>query len=231
MAETLTIDFSVPVPLFPLPQCVLLPHATIPLHIFEPRYRQMVKDALDSRGLIAMASFDNKDWKSLYDGSPTLREHICLGYIIRHESLTGGKYNILLQGVCRARITKEIEADTLYRQALIEPTERRPPLLEIDLVDQRESLEALLADPLLKELTSVNAIHNWLTSEIPTSALIDLATMTMCESTEQRYSLLAEPDVLARAEWLEKLLRQTRHTLKLAQNFRPKDCPDGVNLN
>lgn len=231
MAETLTIDFSEPVPLFPLPQCVLLPHATIPLHIFEPRYRAMVKDVLDSRGLLAMASFSDDDWKAEYEGSPTLREHVCLGYVVRHESLADGKYNILLQGVCRARIAEEVEADTPYRQALLEPTEPRPPLMEIDLVDHRESLETLLADPLLKELTTVNAIHNWLTSEIPTAALIDLATMTMCESTEQRYSLLSEPDVLARAAWLERLLKQTRRTLKVAQQFRPKDCADGVNLN
>ena len=54
MAQTVTIDFSQPVPLFPLPGCMLLPHATVPLHIFESRYRDMVGDVLDGAGLIAM---------------------------------------------------------------------------------------------------------------------------------------------------------------------------------
>jgi Lon protease-like protein len=230
MTETLTIDFSEPVPLFPLPQCVLLPHGTIPLHIFEPRYRRMVADAIDSRGLIAMASFADDGWKLDYEGRPALREHVCLGYVVRHESLPEGRYNILLQGVCRARIVEEVESKP-YRRALLEPTEPRPPVMEIDLVDHRESLEGLLGDPLLKELASVSAIHNWLTSEVPTAALIDLATMTICENTDERYGLLSEPDVLTRAAWLERLLRDTRRTLKVAQHFHPRDCADGVNLN
>ena len=56
MSHTLTIDFNKPIALFPLPGCVLLPHNATPLHIFEPRYRAMTSDALDTTGLIAMAS-------------------------------------------------------------------------------------------------------------------------------------------------------------------------------
>ncbi len=231
MAETLTIDFSKPIPLFPLPQCLLLPHATIPLHIFEPRYRQMVSDALDSQGLIAMASFEGEDWKSDYEGSPPIREYVCVGYIVKHDLLPDGRYNILLQGVCRARVVEELDSQEPYRTAVLEPIEPQPPPMEIDLVDHREQIESLLSDPLLKDLASVSAIHNWLSSEVPTTALIDLAIMTTCESTRDRYRLLAEPSVNARAQWLEKMLRDTRKSLATAQRFNPGSLADGVNLN
>ncbi|MDA0578722.1 MAG: LON peptidase substrate-binding domain-containing protein, partial [Verrucomicrobia bacterium] len=57
--EVLTIDFRRPVPVFPLPDCVLFPHTLLPLHIYEPRYRKLVEDALDDIGLIALGLFED----------------------------------------------------------------------------------------------------------------------------------------------------------------------------
>ncbi|MEX2216707.1 MAG: LON peptidase substrate-binding domain-containing protein [Phycisphaeraceae bacterium] len=229
MPETLTIDFRQPVPLFPLPNCVLLPHATIPLHIFEPRYRAMMSDALDHRGLIAMALFEGDNWKADYEGSPPLRPFVCVGYIVRHQRLDDGRYNLLLQGACRAKIREETPHRP-YRKALLEPLERQSPM-EIDLGDHRDRIESLLKDPVLAELSSVAAVQNWLSKEIPTNALIDLMTMTMCEDVEQRYGMLIESDVDRRASWLEGWLRETRQTLKTAKRFEPPSLEDRINVN
>ncbi len=229
MAEKLTIDFATPLPLFPLSKCVLLPHATVPLHIYESRYRQMTRDVLDSHGLITMALYDGQPNKPTDLGGPTLRPHVCVGYVVRHECLRDGRYNLLLQGICRARILKEIPHKP-YRTALLEPAETSSPM-EIDLTEQRQRIERLLSKPLLKQLASISAIHNWLSAEIPTTALIDLAIITVCQNTQQRYAMLAEPDTFVRSAWLEKLLDETLQTLTTAQRFQQETPADGIFLN
>jgi len=229
MSATATLDFSKPLPVFPLSACVLLPHATIPLHIFEERYKMMTADALDSHGLIAMATYapDAEQAADLF--GPAIREHVCLGYIVRHQTLDEGRYNILLQGLCRARVRKEVYHEP-YRLAFLEPTEAEAPM-EIDLDRHRERLESLLSDPCLQQLASVNSIQNWLSNEIPTAALIDLAILTICSDVDQRYRMLAEPDVTERAAWLERHLRQTRQTLQVAARYDDGPTEEGLTLN
>lgn len=229
MADTLTIDFSKAVPLFPLPDCMLLPHATLPLHIFEPRYRVMVRDALDAAGLIAMAIFEGGHWKVDYQGQPPLRPYVCIGYILRHEPLADGRYNILLQGVCRARIRKELPHQP-YRVALLAPADTRPTM-EIDLHDQRQRLEGLIEDPTLGQLASIVNIRKWMRSDIPTTALIDLSILSLASTAGDRYDMLAQPDPEKRAHWLEQCLHDTRHTVRLANRLGPSQTDDGLNLN
>ncbi len=229
MSDLLTIDFGEPIPLFPLPNCVLLPHATVPLHIFEQRYRDMTRDALDDRRLIAMATFEGDDWKHDYQGKPDVRPIVCIGYVVRHHEMDDGRFNLLLQGVCRARMRDEIAHDP-YRLALLEPMETDTPM-EIDMDERRGRLETLLNDPLLQQLSSVSAIQNWLSGEIPTAVLVDLAVMTMCDDTETRYRMLSETRAGARADWLEGMLAQTRKTMRIADRFGTGQSPDGVNLN
>lgn len=229
MPQTLSIDFEQPIPLFPIPNCVLLPHATIPLHIFEERYRAMTRDALAGPRLIAMASFDGDGFKSDDEGKPALRDHVCVGVIIKDQELPDGRFNLLLQGVCRARIIKEVANDP-YRLATLEPSESNLPM-EIDLGDQRDRLEKLLADELLQQLASVSAIQNWLSGEIPTMVLVDLAIMTICDDVEKRYAMLAETNIFSRVDWLEDHLRDTRKTLSAANKFGNCVTDDGFGLN
>lgn len=229
MPEALTIDFAKPVPLFPLPSCALLPHATVPLHVFEQRYRQMTREALDSRGLIAMAVFEGDTWREQYDQTPPIREHVCVGHIVHHQQLQDGRYNLLLQGVCRARVVRELEHEH-YRLAVLEPIET-DAVMEIDLDDRRHRIESLLKRRRLKQLAAVGAIKQWLTREVPTVAMIDLMVLTLCQDSEQRYAMLAEPDVERRADWLEHHLQQTDELLALAERFGPGVSDEGVPLN
>lgn len=223
------IDFSKPVPLFPLNACVLLPHATAPLHIFEERYRNMTHDALDSNGLIAMATFEGDQWRTNYQGSPPVKPCVCIGYIARHERLEDGRYNILLQGLSRAKIIKEVCTPT-YRSAVLEPFENDPPK-DLDLEPCRKQIEKLLADPLLRQWAQIGAIRNLLSKEIPTAAMLDLAVMALCRCTKDRYTMLAEPCPCERAEWLRKMLIRTRETLGLAQRQGTCVSDEGQALN
>ncbi len=229
MTQTLTVDFNKPMPLFPLAQCMLLPHSTIPMHIFEQRYRKMMRDVLDSHGLIAMATFKGRNWQQEYYGHPEIREHMCVGYIIRHQCLNDGRYNILLQGICRARLIEELDHEP-YRMARLEPTEITPPA-EPDMTDIRDQLETYLNDPVMQQLAAIGAIRNWLSREIPTSVLIDLIIQIICKDLNQRYAMLAEPDAFNRADWIADHLAQTRNTLLIANRMGPSQSDDGYNLN
>jgi hypothetical protein len=104
MAGTLRI------PIFPLAGALLFPRAQLPLHIFEPRYRAMVRDALAGDRLIGMVQpRDEKEPPALFGTG-------CLGRIESIEELEDGRYNLMLEGLSRFRIAREIEADTPYRQ-------------------------------------------------------------------------------------------------------------------
>jgi Lon protease-like protein len=104
---------------FPLPSAVLLPHSVLPLHIFEPRYRQLVGDALVGDKVMALAQLE-PGWESRYAERPPMQRMMCVGLIAWHEELEDGRYNILLQGVCRARMLSELPAEHLYREARVE---------------------------------------------------------------------------------------------------------------
>ena len=112
MFDADAVDFSQPVALFPLPTVSLLPHALQPLHVFEPRYRSMVIDALgasltgkfEHAAPIAMATFSGEAWRDSYGGAPALRPVVCVGRIVQHQRLPDGRHDIMLHGVARAKI-------------------------------------------------------------------------------------------------------------------------------
>src|SRR5204862_1471569 len=106
------------IPLFPLPNVVLFPNVFLPLHIFEPRYRQMVADSLDSDRLIGMVLL-KPGWQAEYEGRPPVYPIGCSGVITHVESLADGRYNIVLRGLERFRIASE-DHEKAYRRAVAE---------------------------------------------------------------------------------------------------------------
>src|SRR6266581_2066741 len=93
-------------PLFPLPNVVLFPNVFLPLHIFEPRYRKMVADAVASDRLIGMVLLRH-GWEQDYQGRPPVYPIGCSGLITHVERLADGRYNIVLRGIERFRILQE----------------------------------------------------------------------------------------------------------------------------
>ena len=229
--QTITIDFNRPIPLFPLEAVALLPHASAPLHVFEPRYRAMTRKVLDSHGLIAMASFEGHAWKQDYEGNPPLRPAVCVGYVLRHEDLPDGRYNLLLQGLARATILEEDLPDPDgYRQAILKPLEPEPAD-EDALADQRLAIDTLLNDDAMRELAAVQAVHHWLSAELPTTAVVDLATLALCHDPEQRYAMLAEAETSKRADWLVEFLSATKQTVDQGKSLGDGLDDSGLPLN
>lgn len=104
------------IPVFPLPNAVLFPDQRMPLHIFEPRYRQMVRDALESQPFIVLAQLDADS----ADDPPKFSSIATIGRITAHQRLSDGRFNIVLEGMVRAHID-EVPCDKMYRRVRCTP--------------------------------------------------------------------------------------------------------------
>ncbi|MEZ4392552.1 MAG: LON peptidase substrate-binding domain-containing protein [Polyangiales bacterium] len=104
------------VPVFPLPGLVLLPGQRLPLHIFEPRYRAMVRDVLDASGWMAVACIEDPD----AEDPPAFSSLATVGRVVAQQRLPDGRFNILVEGLRRARLG-EVPASTPYRAARVTP--------------------------------------------------------------------------------------------------------------
>jgi Lon protease-like protein len=110
------VSRTIRVPIFPLPGAILFPRSQLPLHIFEPRYREMVRDAIDGAGQIAMIQphrLDDDNQAPLYGVG-------CVGEIVGVEELEDGRFNIVLLGSNRFRLIREAEVDAPYRCAEVD---------------------------------------------------------------------------------------------------------------
>src|SRR3954452_5299851 len=188
--------------LFPLPNLVLYPHVMQPLHIFEDRYREMLEDAMAGDQLIAMALLE-PGWESEYDSRPPVSEFACLGKVVAHHRLEDGRYNLLLMGLQRVRIVRELEPLRSFRKARVELIE---DCYDFDTpADQTEMHERLLA-AFRKHLPCAcqlpEQLESMLSDQLPLGLLTDLAAYALPLDGEIKQQLLAECRVRCRAEIL-----------------------------
>lgn len=232
-AVSIRVNFGKEMPLFPLATVAVLPQQVVPLHIFEPRYRQMIDHALDGPGQIAMAMYDSRSHRPGSLNPELVRRAVCVVQIAQHEKVPDGRYNILVQGICRALISKETPANnqTLYRQALLEPIGLDTPDNE-DLITIRENLEHTLRRPALSKLLSVKPVLDFFNDDrIPTSALLELVAFSIVNDAELRYRLLAEGDIEARSRILLSELGSLSKLLALADRQAREPWPKGCSWN
>ena len=109
------------IPLFPLPDVVLFPKVPLPLHVFEPRYRKLTTDVLETHKIIGMTLL-RSGWEADYYGRPPVYPIGCAGRIEKWEILDGARFNIMLRGLTRFRILEEHTGEP-YRLATVEPLE------------------------------------------------------------------------------------------------------------
>jgi uncharacterized protein len=177
--------------LFPLPQAVLFPGALLPLHIFEPRYRQLVEDALASDSIFAMAR-PRRDAQ----GEPVpLETMVCGGVITANEKLEDGRFNLVLQGVVRARIVREFPSPKLYRE--VEAVALPDTPYQGQLVTHLRQAVLALA-PLLPE-AATDWVHQ-VASARDGGELADLVATAVVSDARRRGRLLDETRVPERLE-------------------------------
>jgi Lon protease-like protein len=132
------------IPVFPLPDVVLFPGVFLPLHIFELRYREMVKDSLAEDRLIGI-SLLRPGWDHDSKGRPAIYPIGCVGLISHVEQLSDGRYNLVLRGVEKFRVVREEETVRPYRRASVDYFEESMTEADRDIVRrQRHQLERLL---------------------------------------------------------------------------------------
>jgi Lon protease-like protein len=188
-------------PLFPLPSVVLFPNVFLPLHIFEPRYREMVADALTSDRMIGMVLL-KPGWEHDYDGRPPVYPIGCSGVMTHAERLADGRYNIVLRGVERFRILAEDHGRS-YRRATFEPiadgtvsTQDRAAIRT-----QRAKLETLLA-PAVDHAEGDAKIP----AAMPDEDLVNALAQYLDLEPLEKQALLEQATLRTRAESLVELL-------------------------
>ena len=136
------------IPLFPLPNLVMFPYVDVPLHIFEPRYREMIGDIAQGDRIIGMMLLKG-DWQRDYYAYPDIYEFGCAGRIERLVKLPDGKYNLVLTGLSEFRVRREIR-DRAYRQAEVEWRQVPPEALDTNseaMANLRQLLISYIGDP------------------------------------------------------------------------------------
>ncbi len=190
------------IPIFPLPTVVLFPNVFLPLHIFEPRYRQMVTEALAGDRIIGMTLL--RSAAEAEEAQPPVYSVGCSGVITHVERLPDGRFNLILRGVEKFQILGEEEPvpGQLYRKAHVAGVDdsvgdrdREP------LAAERRRLETRLA-PLFERARS----ESFLPQTMPDADLVNALAQYLEFEPVERQALLEQPGPLARCRAMMELL-------------------------
>jgi Lon protease-like protein len=190
------------VPIFPLPEVVFFPQTILPLHVFEPRYRQMIKDCLDGDGWLSVAML-RPGWEKDYQGRPPGHAVAGAGEVIQAEVLADGRYNILLDGRARIRILEEEPPNgRLYRVVRAERIEEQGPS-PADRTFQERLQELRAAHARL--LVALGQSHPDVVGRLTVAgaspgAVIDRIVAAVVPDSEVRQRLLEATDLSARLD-------------------------------
>ena len=228
-SQSALTDFSGTVRLFPLPNLVLFPHVLQPLHVFEDRYRQLLEDALARDRLIAMAMLV-PGWEKDYEGRPPIYSMACLGRIATHCRLKGGAYNVLLLGLRRVRLVRELAPRKGFREARVELCEDLSPPGDAQLL---AGLQVKLREALVRVLPCVpqaqEQIDQLLAADVPLGMLADMVSYMLDIDLGAKQALLAELSVRRRTELLLGHLEIAAGALQSVAGLH--DFPPGFSAN
>ena len=194
------LPFSIPI--FPLPTVVLFPNVFLPLHIFEPRYRQMFAEALAGDRIIGMVLLQ-PGYETDYEARPAIYGTGCSGLITHSERLDDGRYNVVLRGLEKFTIAREEQpaAGRLYRTAMINGVDETVRADEREaLREQRRRLEQLLA-PLWS-----SGLQQHLPAEMPDEDLINALAQYLEFDPIEKLALLQQRGAVARCKSMIELL-------------------------
>jgi Lon protease-like protein len=196
------LDAALPaLPLFPLPQTVLFPGALLPLHVFEPRYRALVRDVLASHRVLSVVLMMSGDAIDAH-GHPPIAQIAAAGEIVDHAELPGGRYNILLRGRARVRL-QELPFVAPYRTAaatVLEDESREVPARDhAALLSTAAAFAALVRE---REAT----FEFRLPRNARPSLVVDLCAHHLLLDARERQAVLETLDVSARVRRVTQAL-------------------------
>ena len=189
-------------PIFPLPNVVLFPRTVLPLHVFEPRYLDMVSDIMEAdrlMGIVQLAS----GWEADYYGVPPICPVLGVGELVRQRAAEDGRINISIKGLSRACVRGEVAGDTPYRRVSVEILEEVPGVKAGQLATIRQIFASILAGI---EGASVEDAAVLFDSELDPGLLIDAIATAAPLSPQRKQSLLEEHVQTERADRLAEFL-------------------------
>jgi Lon protease-like protein len=199
------------IPVFPLPNVVLFPNVFLPLHIFEPRYRAMISDALEGDRIIGMVLL-KPGFESDYEGRPPIFQIGCAGVITHSEPLPDGRFHIVLRGLEKFRVTGEDHSKT-YRLAEVDSIpEDVPEADRAPLRQHRTRLEAVLAAAIER-----SGAEPRFPPAVADEDLVNALAQYMEFEPLERQALLEREGVLSRCRGLIELVEM--------KSFSPKGLP------
>ena len=190
-------------PIFPLAEVILVPGALLPLHIFEPRYRAMVADTLEGERLMAMA-LPLTVAESEDTGAAPVHPVCGLGRIVRHEPYPDGRCNILLEGVARMHIEREVTSDKLYRQVIAHPLE------DLEIAEEEFASQAV---DLLARIPGLSDKERAQTAALPLPRMLDVVLLRLSISVPEKYRLFAMTDPAERLSAMQGVLDRLEEKL------------------
>ena len=233
MSTQILPNLDDPVPLFPLPNLVLFPGAVQFLHLFEKRYRLMFKHLLErekDQRLIAMAHLQPGYQAKYHTNHAEIDPTLCVALVVKYECQEDGCYNLLVRGLCRARIRKELR-EGAYRLAWLEGLPEDHPSLP---TPEHHRLLGCLRQTIHEEafttLPWADFCRDLFDSDLPLASLADLLAFHLLppEATEVKQLMLEELDVAARARTLLKevqvLGRKLETARKTCAGWPPPGC-------
>jgi Lon protease-like protein len=200
-------DLPARIPIFPLRGAILLPRATLPLNIFEPRYLEMIDDAMSGArviGILQPILADDEDQESPLDKAAKLRSVGCAGRVTSYQELDDGRLIITLTGITRFECVGEAETEKPYRIMSVSYDRFAQDLTEglgEELVDRKNLLRVL------KTYLEVNRLKtDWATIQRASNEFLINALSVMCPyGPEEKQALLEAKDLKSRAEVLVAL--------------------------
>ena len=212
-------------PIFPLPNVVFFPRTVLPLHIFEPRYRQMVADALEGNRQIGMALLQ-PGGGSTQDEKPKVFNVGGMGLITQHEHLEEGRYNILLSGRHRYRIV-EFVRETPYRVARVELLQEvMPSSQEMNEI----STQLVLGFRELNEASTQPGLEADVIEKLDFPTLVNSVCSSLNFSVFDQQQLLEMNSVKARATSILDILERQISRERVLSKFRHIQ-PEDPNVN
>ncbi|OLE67301.1 MAG: hypothetical protein AUG09_03080 [Acidobacteria bacterium 13_1_20CM_2_68_7] len=205
------------IPVFPLPDLVFFPHASLPLHIFEPRYRKMTQDALRGERLIALALL-NPGWERDYDGNPAIAPLGCAGLIEDDVRLPDGRFNIRLRGLARIEFLSFVQ-ESPYRIARVRVLEDRNDQDGPQVEEDKKRLMAVCAG-LLQEFSGRDSQAFALDNAMPFAAAVNTLCQSLAMEPREKIALLGLDDVRDRCRGLLGILEERWREISLRQARR-----------
>jgi ATP-dependent Lon protease len=207
--------FDGTVRLFPLPSLVLFPHAMQPLHIFEPRYCEMLAEALATDDLITMATLTGDPPAPKTE--PPINRTVCVGRIFSHVPQEDDRHNILLVGIKRARVVSEIDAGRCFRIAKVNVLDDvYPPDGNQRRGQLRRDLLQTFAEVIPSTASGQQSLNELLAGSTGLGPITDIISFRLPLPVELKLRLLGESNVDRRAQQLINFLRSSGLNLKAA---------------